>query len=129
MNVNVYCADEHFQCENGFYITRNKVCIGFIECQETQADETNYYPPCDSSQFHCHNGQCIPLEQRCNGGPPDCFDRSDEINCSVPRLNESGQYIPQEFWCDYSRDCPDFSDETDCGMKYLPIEDCVECTG
>ncbi|KAH3712735.1 hypothetical protein DPMN_072490, partial [Dreissena polymorpha] len=249
---------EHFQCENGFYITRNKVCNGFIDCQETQADETNCgnctvdqyrcmngrcirrsnicdgecdcystcdderncektacplgdsficknsnrcidkkylcdgandcantrmgmdeyfckanrsecdprtkiwcqegrclpatgpervtcdhyadclngedeegcdYPPCNSSQFHCHNGQCIPWEQRCNGGPPDCFDRSDEINCEQNTCAyglarcKSGQCIPQEFWCDYIRDCPDFSDETDCERRRCNISE------
>lgn len=34
-------SDKHFQCENGFFIQAHKVCNGYPDCLETQADETN----------------------------------------------------------------------------------------
>ena len=39
------------------------------------------YPPCNASEFQCDNGQCVAWEKRCNGGSPDCYDRSDETGC------------------------------------------------
>ncbi len=36
---------------------------------------------CSSFQFTCQNGECIPIEWRCDS-EPDCFDGEDEINCS-----------------------------------------------
>lgn len=35
---------------------------------------------CDSNEFSCKNGNCIPKLQRCNGNN-DCSDNSDEEEC------------------------------------------------
>ena len=32
------------------------------------------------NEFQCHSGQCIPLNEHCNG-EENCEDKSDEINC------------------------------------------------
>ena len=52
------------------------------------------YKPCNASEFQCTNGKCIPYEKRCNGGEPDCYDRSDEIGCGgfiiVPHREKTG---------------------------------------
>jgi len=31
--------DQHFKCANGFYITRDKVCNRWIDCEESHLDE------------------------------------------------------------------------------------------
>ena len=31
------------------------------------------------------------------------------------RKCKSGQCVPEQHWCDFVRDCPDFSDEEECG--------------
>ncbi len=35
---------------------------------------------CNSFQFTCENGQCIPIEWRCDF-ERDCFGGEDEVNC------------------------------------------------
>ena len=37
-------------------------------------------PGCDSDQFTCINGQCIPESWKCDA-TDDCGDNSDEENC------------------------------------------------
>ena len=40
---------------------------------------------CSSEQFTCGNGQCIPLERRCDRRR-DCRDGSDEDSCRMCRI-------------------------------------------
>ena len=46
---------------------------------------------CNDEEFTCNDGQCIPMESRCNG-KLDCFDESDELECilivSKPSYNK-----------------------------------------
>ena len=35
---------------------------------------------CDSTEFTCDNGDCIPQNYECDG-ISDCDDKSDEENC------------------------------------------------
>ena len=40
---------------------------------------------CSSSEFECHSGEkCIATEKRCDD-IYDCFDFSDENNCSISK--------------------------------------------
>ncbi|XP_064108060.1 uncharacterized protein LOC135216610 [Macrobrachium nipponense] len=39
---------------------------------------------CSPEEFSCNNGQCIPIEQRCDGNKGDCFDLSDDdSSCDI----------------------------------------------
>ncbi|RXN35540.1 low-density lipo receptor-related 8-like protein [Labeo rohita] len=42
-------------------------------------------PDCESGQFQCRNGRCIPTPWRCDDDD-DCSDNSDEENC-LPNSN------------------------------------------
>nr|XP_023693317.1 low-density lipoprotein receptor-related protein 2 [Paramormyrops kingsleyae] len=72
---------------------------------------------CESGQFRCGTGRCVPLGWRCDG-IADCADDSDEASC--PRLScddgqfqcvSDGECIPQSWVCDDEEDCDDGSDE------------------
>ncbi|XP_052075235.1 low-density lipoprotein receptor-related protein 2-like isoform X4 [Mytilus californianus] len=47
--------------------------------------------PCDTNQFQCYNGQCIPNENRCDNDF-NCGDRSDELNCTVVQPCPEGRH-------------------------------------
>jgi hypothetical protein len=57
-----------------------QVCDGIINCEDA-VDEQNCYllefNQCDSDEFQCRNGICIPKEFLFDGAP-DCMDSSDE---------------------------------------------------
>lgn len=43
--------------------------------------------PCGAGQTTCRNGQCIPLDYRCDGDT-DCDNNSDEESCSGKYMYE-----------------------------------------
>ena len=40
------------------------------------------FTSCNDEQFNCNDGQCIPMENKCDGRT-HCRDRSDEIGCKI----------------------------------------------
>ena len=67
---------------------------------------------CDSYEFACDNGQCIPSNWECDNDD-DCGDNSDEDHCSGTggscesdqfRCND-GECIPSSWECDGEEDC------------------------
>ena len=42
---------------------------------------------CEEGKFTCNDGQCVPMEERCNQ-LPDCRDKSDERDCRILFLEE-----------------------------------------
>lgn len=53
-----------------------------------QSEGARHIESCDPmTEFHCSNGNCLPLSWACNG-QKDCFDGSDESpsNCPECRL-------------------------------------------
>ena len=40
---------------------------------------------CNTEEFLCNNGECIPMSMRCNI-EKDCIDESDEQNCNIVTL-------------------------------------------
>ncbi|PIK57332.1 hypothetical protein BSL78_05721 [Apostichopus japonicus] len=76
---------------------------------------------CNSGQFECQNGQCIPDHWECDV-ISDCSDGSDESGCSCSSSQftcDNGNCIPYNWLCDYDNDCGDYSDEKSCWGMYM----------
>uniref|UniRef100_A0A673WK35 Low density lipoprotein receptor-related protein 2a n=1 Tax=Salmo trutta TaxID=8032 RepID=A0A673WK35_SALTR len=72
---------------------------------------------CETGQFRCGTGRCIPQHWRCDG-TLDCVDDSDEADCPLVTCDEShfqclsdGECVPDVWVCDDEEDCEDGSDE------------------
>ena len=90
------CDSDQFTCSNGQCITGTWVCDKDEDCDDG-SDEVDcgkfcftlllnhlqflknlfIITGCDSDQFTCSNGQCIPGKYYCDNGE-DCNDGSDE---------------------------------------------------
>ncbi|CAG2189557.1 HSPG2 [Mytilus edulis] len=85
--------------------------------------------PCGARQTTCRNGQCIPLDYRCDGDT-NCDDNSDEESCSVSSICEPNELRCRNdrcamriYRCDGDDDCEDNSDEEDCPTR-KPSDSC-----
>ncbi|XP_076086554.1 basement membrane-specific heparan sulfate proteoglycan core protein-like isoform X4 [Mytilus galloprovincialis] len=79
--------------------------------------------PCGVGQATCRNGQCIPIDYRCDGDK-DCEDNSDEDSCTASAICEPNEFrcrndrCAMKIWrCDGDDDCGDNSDEEDCPTR------------
>ncbi|XP_076012107.1 low-density lipoprotein receptor-related protein 3 [Genypterus blacodes] len=84
---------------------------------------------CQSDEFLCGNGKCLPRSWKCNG-QDECGDASDERSCSPPPTEarpglcpfgslpctqaQSTRCLPPTLRCNGARDCPDGTDELGC---------------
>ncbi|XP_023790769.1 low-density lipoprotein receptor-related protein 3 isoform X2 [Cyanistes caeruleus] len=84
---------------------------------------------CQSDEFRCANGKCIPSTWKCNS-MDECGDNSDEKNCTVPPTDPPSSICPSgmfqcsaahstkclmnELRCNSVKDCGDGSDEDNC---------------
>ncbi|XP_076134762.1 low-density lipoprotein receptor-related protein 8 [Alosa pseudoharengus] len=90
---------------------------------------------CETGQFQCKNGRCIPTPWRCDDDD-DCSDNSDEENCpkktcaTTDFACKNGQCVPARWKCDGEPECPDGSDEADatCSRQTCPPEK-FDCGG
>ncbi|XP_048109211.1 LOW QUALITY PROTEIN: low-density lipoprotein receptor-related protein 8 [Alosa alosa] len=90
---------------------------------------------CETGQFQCKNGRCIPTPWRCDDDD-DCSDNSDEENCpkktcaTTDFACKNGQCVPARWRCDGEPECPDGSDEADatCSRQTCPPEK-FDCGG
>ncbi|XP_022111873.1 low-density lipoprotein receptor-related protein-like isoform X2 [Acanthaster planci] len=92
---------------------------------------------CESNEFRCDDGSCIPETLQCNG-EPDCLQGTDEDecglstrapNCSVGfkkcALQEKCYDI--RYTCDGHPDCLDASDELNCASILCPAAGYIKC--
>ncbi|XP_078017897.1 low-density lipoprotein receptor-related protein 3 isoform X2 [Epinephelus lanceolatus] len=84
---------------------------------------------CQSDEFLCGNGKCLPRSWKCNG-QDECGDATDERSCSPPPTEarpglcpfgslpcteaQSTRCLPAALRCNGARDCPDGTDELNC---------------
>ncbi|XP_077165812.1 low-density lipoprotein receptor-related protein 3 isoform X2 [Paroedura picta] len=84
---------------------------------------------CQSDEFRCLNGKCIPSSWKCNS-VDECGDNSDEKNCTIPPTEPQSSICPlgtfqcsiahstkcllNELKCNTVKDCSDGSDEENC---------------
>lgn len=84
---------------------------------------------CQSDEFLCGNGKCLPRSWKCNG-QDECGDATDERSCSpAPTETQPGlcpfgslscteaqstRCLPAALRCNGVRDCPDGTDELGC---------------
>uniref|UniRef100_A0A665U967 Low density lipoprotein receptor-related protein 8, apolipoprotein e receptor n=1 Tax=Echeneis naucrates TaxID=173247 RepID=A0A665U967_ECHNA len=96
---------------------------------------THTEPECETGQFQCKNGRCIPTLWRCDDDD-DCSDSSDEENCpkktcaTTDFACKNGQCVPARWRCDGEPECADGSDEADaiCSRQTCPPEK-FDCGG
>ncbi|XP_071492677.1 MAM and LDL-receptor class A domain-containing protein 2-like isoform X11 [Diadema antillarum] len=94
------------------------------------------YGYCNSWDYPCNDGQCIPDSWECDG-IVDCSDGGDENNCggySTPVYCggnsfqcSDGQCMPYSWRCDGWNDCADYSDEYGCGDDYYASTPASSC--
>ncbi|XP_025108791.1 very low-density lipoprotein receptor-like [Pomacea canaliculata] len=114
------CADNEFQCKDGFCIQEEWTCDAQHDCWD-DSDET--LPECTHAgyctgahQIRCKNNRCMPLEFRCDG-KNDCGDGTDEVDCASFTCSRgefkcsNGHCIEEIYLCDGDDDCFDKSDE------------------
>uniref|UniRef100_A0A674PBP2 Low density lipoprotein receptor-related protein 8, apolipoprotein e receptor n=1 Tax=Takifugu rubripes TaxID=31033 RepID=A0A674PBP2_TAKRU len=99
------------------------------------AEGTHTVSECETGQFQCKNGRCIPTLWRCDDDD-DCSDNSDEENCpkktcaTTDFTCKNGQCVPARWRCDGEPECADGSDEADaiCSRQTCPPEK-FDCGG
>lgn len=134
------CRLNEMYCQPVGCLNLNKVCDGINDCFDNADEElcdavsksdnkkVNITVECAANEYKCLNSiECIPKMLKCDG-VNDCFDQSDEINCTTinrriynttaddcvhpDRLcKTTGICIRVDQLCDGRVDCIDGSDE------------------
>ncbi|XP_072048711.1 LOW QUALITY PROTEIN: sortilin-related receptor-like [Amphiura filiformis] len=149
------CGTNEFSCYNGRCVYYWWKCDGVDDCgdnsDEWDCNDYSYYTElptnipssCESYQFECRNGHCVPEYWKCDGDN-DCGDWSDEQQCATtpypyydwttespveecstfkyPCGPGASQACIWRWWvCDGEDDCGNGADEENCG-DYITTE-------
>ncbi|CAB4061720.1 Very low-density lipoprotein receptor,Low-density lipoprotein receptor-related protein 1B,Low-density lipoprotein receptor-related protein 2,Low-density lipoprotein receptor-related protein 8 [Lepeophtheirus salmonis] len=132
------CMINEFKCSSSskcFPISWQ--CDNFADCEDGLDEKNCEEKTCKEWQFKCNDQTCIYKDWVCDG-QLDCADNSDEFNCSststsmehqIPSFQHNnctedkfkcanGKCIPINWKCDGHNDCPDQSDEMNCGFNH-----------
>ena len=149
------CGRGLFQCnDNNGCVYPSQLCNGVSECRDGSDEFNCNSTVCNSREFRCNSGQCIPKWNQCNVNR-DCRDGSDEAPLNTHCTSEqrqcpaeyfkcnNGNCIPQSWVCDFDDDCRDGSDEPStcsqtrncsdlmfkCASNYRCIQQFAVCDG
>ena len=80
---------EIYAAEHSFALGRHLVEVKDDACTRGKSDKNRIITItfCDSDEFTCTDGYCIPMDKRCDR-INHCPDRSDESNCEILSLGE-----------------------------------------
>ncbi|XP_031342212.1 basement membrane-specific heparan sulfate proteoglycan core protein isoform X8 [Photinus pyralis] len=130
------CPGDSFRCGDGVCLDVKRRCDGYPDCRDNSDElgctgviehNTTTSPVstnCQSGEFSCEDGKCIPEHLRCDGRS-DCANGIDEFDCAPPTKHcqgyeftcKDGSCIPNYLVCDGTPHCKDGSDETECGCR------------
>lgn len=121
--VHVCPESKPFKCDYGICIQEEMLCDGSYNCLDASDELLCGKKNCPASRpFKCLDGVCISMDKVCNGVVDGCHDGGDEKNCTaipcpVDRSFKckSGLCIDSWLVCNRNNDCPDGSDEENCG--------------
>jgi len=75
------CDEDQFDCNDGSCINSWQLCDGTSHCPGGEDEGDGCNQECPDSMFVCGSGECIPASAACDLFL-DCFDYSDEAECS-----------------------------------------------
>uniref|UniRef100_A0A665U8J6 Low density lipoprotein receptor-related protein 8, apolipoprotein e receptor n=1 Tax=Echeneis naucrates TaxID=173247 RepID=A0A665U8J6_ECHNA len=121
---------------NDFHFPIVYVFLPFDICtiKKEKATSIPLIPECETGQFQCKNGRCIPTLWRCDDDD-DCSDSSDEENCpkktcaTTDFACKNGQCVPARWRCDGEPECADGSDEADAICRQTCPPEKFDCGG
>ncbi|KAK0182266.1 hypothetical protein PV327_000421 [Microctonus hyperodae] len=122
------CHFDEFKCPNGRCIPDLWRCNGRPDCEDHR-DEYSCSESCGNNEYLCPTENwCIPLTWRCNG-VPECANGEDEklCDCALDQFKcQTGGCVASNLVCDGIEHCPDLSDEWDCLIANMSIENIKE---
>ncbi|XP_076803122.1 uncharacterized protein LOC143447077 [Clavelina lepadiformis] len=136
--IDCSCGLGQFQCYGGGSVRLHQ-CIDERRVNDDKIDCVNLRDYIsESKSFQCADGFYLPLSRKCDGHD-DCYDNSDEANCTdcpelkchcfdgeVNSCGEGNRCFPYYRKCDGYANCPDGSDEWNCSNS-CSTENSLRC--